>query len=178
MNKENIIKIYYQISLFIALGMLASLYLYLRKIPEIMNGEVSRSFFNLDFLFADSRVVTVFNSMLIIFFIVFLMNLGVLIYALTKEKVESSLVEGIFYNTILSFILIISHLAFYYQIPLMINGLMEHHFFHSNFFKLSTDKVVVFNFSYLLIILYLFYNFYVNYKLTAEVEIEEEITKE
>jgi len=174
MNKEKIIKIYYNLNLFIGLGMLASLYVFLGKFPVFMNGEIKRTLFSLDFQFANSHLVEVFNSMLVIFFIVFVVNLGILIYALGSEKVRSALVEGIFYNTILSFILIISHLVFYYQIPTFINGAMESFFFHSNFFELSTEKVRVFNFTYILIIFYLAYNFYINYKLYTGIELIEE----
>jgi len=179
MTKEKIIKIYYYFSVFIALGMLVSMYLFLGQFPEFMNGVISRTLFNLDFEFAGESeyVIEVFNAMFVIFFLVLIINVNIMIYVLRNEKVDNSLVEGIFYNTIISLVLIIAHLTFYYQIPTLINGNLEHYFFHSNFFLLSTNKVVVYNLSYGLIMLYLINNFYVNYKIFTKVERLEENKK-
>jgi len=164
MKKENLMSVYYKMCIFIAMGAFLSLFLYLKQFPQGMNGDIVKTFFTLEFNVTFVEIVEVFNSMVIIFFVIFLINLGALIFVLVGNKLEGLLAEGAFYNTIISFLLLISHLAYHLQIPAIVNGEISHSLFHSNFYSLTDVKVVVFNFSYLLITIYLFYNIYIIYK--------------
>ncbi len=168
MSKENLMSIYYKMCVFVGMGAMLSLFLYLKEFPKEMNGEITKKLFSLDFGIAYGENAVVFNSVLIIFFVVFLINLGALIFTLVGDSLEGLLAEGAFYNTIISFLLIVAHLAFYLQIPNAVNGEISHSVFHSNFYRLIDDKVIAFNFSYLFITIYLFYNVYVIYKLLPE----------
>ncbi len=164
MNKENLMSVYYKMCIFIGMGAFLSLFLYLKQFPEGMNGDITKTFFGLEFNLGYGNVVTVFNSIVIIFFVIFLINLGALIFALIGDKLDGLLLEGAFYNTIISLLLLISHLAFHLQIPGIVNGEISHSIFHSNFYALTDMRVIVFNFSYLFITVYMFYNAYIIYK--------------
>ena len=168
MNKKYIMSMYYKMCIFIGLGALLSLYLYLAEYPSEMYGVISKSFFTIDFGVSPDTDIEVFSSILIIFFIIFLINLGALIFALIGEKMEGLLLEGSFYNTIISFLLIVSYFAFYFQIPDIVNGEINHGLISSDFYSLADLKVVVYNFGYLLITIYLFYNIYVVYRLIPQ----------
>ena len=168
MKKESLINIYFKMCLFIGVGALLSLYLYLKEFPEGMNGNITKTFFSLDFDVTFESNVVVFNSVLIIFFVVFLINLGALIFALVGEKLEGFMLEAVFYNTIITFLLVVSHLAFHLQIPGIVNGEISHSIFHSNFYRLVDDRVIVFNFSYLFSTIYIFFNVFLIYKLLPQ----------
>lgn len=165
MKKQNLMSVYYKMCVFIAVGALLSLFLYLKEFPKMMNGDITKTLFLIEFDVTLDTTVAVFNDVLIVFFVVFLINLGALVYALIGEKLEGLLTEGAFYNTIISFLLLVSHLAFYLQIPGIVNGEISHSVFHSNFYELVDVRAIVFNFSYLFITIYLFYNVYVIYTL-------------
>ena len=175
MKKDVILSTYYKVSLFLAMGAFLSLFQYLQKFPESMYGDISKSLFSLEFNIAYGVTDQVLNLALIAFISIFLVNLGILIYSLTGEKVEGLLAEAVFYNTIITLLIVISHIAFNVQIPLNVNGEISHSIFNSNFFVLADTKIIAFNFSYLLITIYLFYNAYVIYKLIPEKKETEEI---
>ncbi len=168
MKKEQIMNVYYKMCIFIGAGALLSLFLYLREFPTEMTGNIYKTFFSLDFDVSIEANVIVFNSVLIIFFVIFLINLGALIFALIGEQLEGLLSEAVFYNAIITFLLVVSHLAFYLQIPGNINGEITHSIFHSNFYHLVDDRIIVFNFSYLFITIYVFFNVFVIYRLLPE----------
>ncbi len=168
MKKENLMGIYYKMSIFIAMGAILSLFLFLKQFPEGMNGDITKTFFTLKFDLAFGQMIEVFNSIVIIFFAIFLINLGALIFTLTGDKMKGLLAEGAFYNTIISFLLLVSHLAYYLQIPKTVNGEISHSVFHSNFYRLTDLRIIAFNFSYLFITIYLVYNIYVIYKLLPD----------
>lgn len=165
MNKQNFMSIYYKMCVFIGMGALLSLFLYLQKFPAGMNGSITKTFFTLEFGIDFASTVEVFNDIVIIFFGIFLVNLGALVFTLVGKKMEGLIAEGAFYNTIISLLLLISHLAFHLQIPKIVNGEINNSVFHSTFYRLEDVKIYVFNFSYLFITIYLFYNVYVIYKL-------------
>ncbi len=173
MNKENFLKVYYKMCVVIAMGAFLSLFLYLSKFPEGMNGDINKTFFTLEFNIMYGQQVIVFNSMVIVFFAIFLINLGMFIYVLLSKKTEGLLAEGTFYNTIITFLLLVSHLAYHLQIPPIVNGTITHSFLYSNFYRLTDVKIMVFNFSYLLISVYLFYNVFVIYKTMPRVNNDE-----
>lgn len=180
MKKEFILNIYYKASVFLGMGAFLSLFLYLEKFPKEMFGDISKKIFSLEFSIAFDVLKHVFNSSLIVFIIIFLINLGFLIYSLIGKKIEGLLAEGVFYNTLLTFLIVLSHIAYNIQIPLNVNGEISHSLFHSNFFELADSKVIVFNFSYLLITVYLLYSVFVIYKLipkNKEVEVVEKNTE-
>lgn len=168
MNKKNLISIYYKMCIFVSMGAFLSLFLYLKQFPPGMNGDITKTFFTLTFDTGYGETIEVFNSMVIIFFAIFLINLGALVFALVGEKLEGLLLEGAFYNTIISFLLLVAHLAYHLQIPGIVNGEISHSIFHSNFYRLTDVRILVFNFSYLFITIYLFYNIYVIYKLLPQ----------
>ena len=175
MKKEFFLSIYYKVSIFFSMGAFLILFLYLEKFPSLMYGDISKSLFVLKFTTSIDVYETVVNSALIVFIVLFLINLGVLIYSLMGEEIEGLLAEGVFYNTILTFLILISHIAYNIQIPTNVNGEISHSLFHSNFFELAESKAIVFNVSYLLITVYLFYSVYVIYKLIPK-DNSEDIT--
>jgi len=178
MKKDYILSTYYKASVLLAMGAFLSLFLYLEKFPESMFGDIIKSLFSLDFNIGYQVSDIVINSALIVFICIFLVNIGVLIYSLTGEKVKGLLAEAVFYNTIITLLIVISHIAYNIQIPINVNGEIIHSIFHSTFFVLSDVKVIAFNLSYLLITIYLFYNVYVIYKLIPKKIKNEEIEKE
>ena len=175
MKKDFILNFYYKVTVFLAMGAFISLFLYLEKFPELMFGDITKSLFSLEFSISYGVTEQVINSALIVFVCIFLVNLGVLIYSWTGEKIEGLLAEAVFYNVIITLLIVISHIAYNIQIPLNVNGEISHSLFNSNFFALSDVKVIVFNLSYLLITIYLVYNAYVIYKLIPQKEENEEI---
>ena len=168
MKKKPLMNVYYKMCIFIGMGALLSLFLYLREFPTEMTGDIYKTFFSLDFDVSIEASIVVFNSVLIIFFVIFLINVGVLIFALIGEPLEGLVMEAAFYNAIITFLLLVSHLAFYLQIPSNINGEISHSIFHSNFYHLVDDKIIVFNFSYLFITVYIFFNAFIVYKFIPE----------
>ena len=175
MNKENLISVYYKMCVIIAMGAFLSLFLYLSKFPGGMNGDINKTFFSLEFNIMYGEQVIVFNSMKIVFLVIFLINLGVFIYSLLGKKLEGLLAEGVFYNTIITFLLVISQLAYHLQIPPIVNGEITHSIFFSNFYRLTDERIIVFNFSYLLITIYMFYNIYIIYKTMPKVNDQEKM---
>lgn len=165
MNKENLMSVYYKMCIFVGMGAFLSLFLYLNQFPVGMNGNIDKTFFGLVFNVSYGEVVEVFNSVVIIFFAIFLINLGALIFTMVGDKMKGLIAEGAFYNTVISLLLLISHLAYHLQIPGIVNGEISHSVFHSNFYRLTDMRIIVFNFSYLFITIYIVYNAYVIYKL-------------
>jgi len=168
MKKENLMSVYFKMCVVIAMGAFVSLFLYLQQFPEGMNGDITKTFFTLKFDVGYGESVEVFNSMIIIFFAIFLINLGALLFTQVGTKMEGLLAEGAFYNTVISFLLLVAHLAYHLQIPGIVNGEISHSIFHSNFYRLTDMRIIVFNFSYLFITIYLFYNIYMIYKLMPQ----------
>ena len=145
-----------------------SLFLYLEKFPDFINGDVTKKLFNLKITIGYEDYVEVFNSALIVFLVIFGINLGVLIYSILGEKIEGLFAEAVFYNTIIAFLIVIAHIAFYLQVPANGNGEITMGILNTSFYILTNEVVKVFNFSYLLITIYLFYNVYVIYKSMPE----------
>ncbi len=174
MNKENLMSTYYKMCVVIAMGAFLSLFLYLKQFPKGMNGDITKTFFSLKFNVMPNETVEVFNSIIIVFFVIFLINLGVFVFTLVGTKVKGLLAEGAFYNMILSFLLLLSQLAYHLQIPKIVNGEISHSIFHSNFYRLTDVRIIVFNFSYLFITIYMFYNIYIIYKMIPKKSSQKE----
>ncbi len=168
MSKDFIMSIYYKLCIFLGIGAFLSLFLYLEKFPDFINGDVTKKLFNLKITIGYEDYVEVFNSALIVFLVIFGINLGVLIYSILGEKIEGLFAEAVFYNTIIAFLIVIAHIAFYLQVPANGNGEITMGILNTSFYILTNEVVKVFNFSYLLITIYLFYNVYVIYKSMPE----------
>ena len=168
-EKELVLNIYSKLSLVIGLSIFIILAVYFSNLPELMYGVVEKGIFNLNFRVAYDTYLDVFNWPLILFIVFFLFNLGVLIYAQKGEKVEGSIINGsIFYNTVLSFLLIVAHLVFYFIVPDTINGAIEVGLFQYEFKVLSDVSNTGINFGYILATIYTLYNIFVIYSLSKD----------
>ena len=161
-DKEALLSIYNKLNVFVGLGIFLVLVIYFNNFPETMYGAIDKGIFSLDLSVAYGTQVEVFNFPLVWFILFFLLNLGFLIFTQTGEKVESGAIsESIFYNTILSFLLIVAQLVFYYIIPETVNGDIVIGLFQYDFDVLSDVVVSGYNFAYILATVYTFYNMFV-----------------
>lgn len=166
-DKELVFYIYSKLSILIGLAIFLVLFMYFRMFPEGMYGVVDKGIFKLDFAVSFGVNETIFNFPLILFIVFFLFNLGLLIYSQVGNKLAVGTLTGsIFYNTILSFLLIVAHLVFYYVIPDTINGAIVIGLIDYEFEVLSDVSKTGYNFAYLLATVYTFYNVFVVYSLT------------
>ena len=164
LNKEMILNIYNKISIILGLAIFLVLFMYFNKMPESMFGTVDKGIFSLDFAVDLSTTTVVFNTPLIWFIFIFLINLGLLLYTQLGEKVTTGrITESVFYNTILSFLLIIAQLVFFYIIPESINGTISIELFQYEFVELADKSITGINFAYILASIYVFYNMVILY---------------
>lgn len=158
-SKEVVLKVYNRLSVFLGLGSFILLFVYFNSFPKTMNGTVAKSILNFDFTLSIQDSIKIFNSPLIWFILFFIMNLGVLIYTQTgQNKSEGRIVESMFYNTIISFLLIVSQVVLYYLVPETVNGAIEFGLFRYEFVELSNKSVIGINFAYIFAMIYTIYN--------------------
>ena len=161
-DKELLLSIYNKLNVLIGLGIFLILVVYFSSFPEIMYGAVDKGIFSLDLTVSYDLHTIIFNYPLVWFILFFLLNIGFLIVIQKGEKVESGIVfESIFYNIILSFLLIVAQLVFYYMIPESINGNIQIGLFQYGFDVLSDVVANGINFAYILATIYVFYNMFV-----------------
>lgn len=161
-DKEIIVKIYSKLSIVIGLGIFLVLIMYFNNLPELMYGPVEKGLFNIDFSIGYGENIIVANLPLVFFTVFFLYNLGMLIYTQTGDKMEANIItESMFYNTILSFLLIVAQLVFVYMVPESINGAIYIGLFQYEFVELNDLSTVGINFGYILALIYTFYNIFV-----------------
>lgn len=166
-DKELIFNIYSKLSILIGLGTFLILFIYYGKFPEGMYGVIDRGIFNLDLSISPGVNIEIFNSPLIWFIGFFLLNLGLLIYSQVGDKEAVGTISGsLFYNLILSVLLIVTQLVFYYLVPETVNGAIEIGLFEYEFAVLSDVSNVGYNFGYALATIYVLYNVFVVYVLT------------
>lgn len=172
-DKGAVLNIYNKLSIVLGLGTFLILLVYFNGFPETMNGTIDKGIFNLDLVIGSGVEVSIFNSPIVWFVLFFVMNLGVLIFTQTGEKAaESKVVESIFYNTILSFFLIVAQIVFYYLIPGTVNGAINIGLFKYEFVELIDKSVVGINFAYILASIYTIYNIVVVVLETRNTELE------
>ena len=170
-DKKLIFNIYSKLSILIGLGTFLILFTYFGKFPEGMYGAVDRGIFSLDFNVSPGINIEIFNSPLVWFIGFFLLNLGFLIYSLVGDKEAVGTISGsLFYNLILSVLLIIAQLVFYYLVPETVNGPIEIGLFEYEFAVLSDVSNTGYNFGYALASIYTFYNVFMVYVLTRNSE--------
>jgi hypothetical protein len=173
LDKEIIANIYSKLSVVMGLGIFIILFMYFNNLPELMYGPVEKGMFNLDFSVGFEMNIIVFNLPLIFFTLLFLYNLGMLIYTQTGNKMEANNVtESMFYNTILSFLLIVSQFVFVYMVPDSINGIIEVGLFQYEFVELSDLSTKGINFGYILATIYTFYSIFVLYLETRQDDLD------
>jgi len=170
LDKEIILNIYSKLSVVIGLGIFIILFRYFNNFPELMYGPVVKGVFDLDFrVDFGSVTMIVANIPLVFFLVIFLYNLGMLIYTQTGDKMEANnITASMFYNTILSFLLIVAQLVFVYMVPESINGAIHIGLFQYEFVELNDLTITGINFVYILAIIYTFYNIFVLYLETRE----------
>ena len=157
-SKMIVLNLYNKISLIIGLGIYLVLFLHFNKMPESMFGSVDKGIFYLDFAVEGQQVV-VFNSPLVWFIGFFLLNLGALLFTQYGNKKETGLVvESMFYNTVISFLLIASQLAFFYMVPDSVNGIIDIGLFKYEFVELVDKSATGINFGYIFASVYVLYN--------------------
>lgn len=157
-SKELALRMYSKISIVMSMGLLYILFKYFNEFPKLMNGEVKKQLFSLDFTMNFSTHLEIFNFALVVFIVVLFINLGILIYALVGEKIDEKIVANIMYNTIITVLIIIAHGAFYYMIPDTVNGAIEIGLFQYEFDVLTGVSNKGINFAYILILIYMLYN--------------------
>jgi hypothetical protein len=173
LDKELIANIYSKLSVVIGLSIFIILLMYFSNLPELMYGPVEKGIFNLDFSVGYEMNLIVFNLPLIFFTLLFLYNLGMLIYTQTGNKMEANnITESMFYNTILSFLLIVSQIV--YMVPDSINGIIEIGFFQFEFVELSDLSTKGINFGYILATIYTFYSTFVLFLETRQDKLDLE----
>lgn len=161
-DKEIIANIYSKLSLIVGLGIFLILFMYFNKLPEFMYGPVEKGIMTLDFNIGAAGNTIVFNYPLIFFIVFFLYNLGMFIYTQTGDKMQANnIVASMFYNAILSFLLIVSQFVFVYMVPDTVNGFINVGLFQYEFVELSDLSTIGINFGYILAIIYTFYSIFV-----------------
>jgi len=175
-DRDLIVNIYSKLSVVIGLGIFVILFAYFDNFPDSMYGPVEKGLFSLDFSVAFGENTIVANLPFVFFIVFFIYNLGMLIYTQTGDKMEANnITASMFYNTILSVLLIVTQLVFVYMIPDSINGNIVIGLLQYEFVELSDLSTIGINFGYILAIIYTFYNVFVLYLETRvmEEEIEE-----
>lgn len=173
LEKELLLKVYSRVSVFIGFILLLVLAVYFNRFPDEMFGTIENGLFNITLAVTYDTSLLIFNTPLVVFLVVFLFNLGVLIYAITGKKVLlPQIVESILYNTILSFLFIVSQVVLYFVIPATVNGAINFGFFSYNFSVLTNEVLSGINFGYILITIYTFYNMFIVYFIRSSKEIQ------
>ena len=167
MNKEKFLRTYTNLSIFIGILLFVFSIAFIAQFPEGFNGLVSKSIFVLK-LDTLGQTLYVTNYLIIILSTLFLLNLLMMFRIGNTEEVEYKFLRNVvFYNTVLSLMLIVSQMVFYFMIPEAINGWIISNIFSVSFEVRTNFTVHALNFNFILAILYFGYNFlfYLCYRL-------------
>jgi hypothetical protein len=157
------------------------MFIYTLNFPIEFYGTITKGIFNITFE-NYSGTFNIFNSPMIVFFILFVMNIVLIINLGDLKEIENKdLREVLIMNTFLTFIMILGQILFIVLVPNQINGLIEDKIIFINMPVLATNIVKVFNINYILAVIYIGYNMYVTFKSIPEGTdkiVEKEIDEE
>lgn len=176
MSKDKFTRIYLNISLVLVVLLLIMVSVFLMEFPVGMNGTASATILQVD-LTSGGEVVSIFNWPLVFAFAVLILNVLILVKAMIGTPLDKQIItETLVYNVVLSLLMVASTIIFMLLIPETINGYIEHKIFRTKIFTQSEDFTSVFNFSYVIMGIYVIYN-YVVLRITkeAKVVVEKEL---
>ena len=170
MSKDKFTRIYLNISFILVLALLVMVSVFLMEFPEGLNGTVSTTIFEVK-LTSGEQFLKIFNWPLVFTLSVFVLNILVLVKALIGKQLEQQLLtETLVYNVVLSFLMVASTIIFMLLIPESVNGLIQHRVFRTKFYTMTDEFTNVYNFNYIIMGIYVIYN-YIVLRITKEVKV-------
>jgi|GEM_PF-4934238 hypothetical protein len=187
MSKERLLKQYVKWSVLVGLYIILAEYLYQVLFTKEWNVEVQHGLFILHFdNFFDSK--TMFNTPLVSFLMLFVLNVVVLIITKGTKTEHKQLLEAPYLNTAFLFLLIVGQIAFTWMIPSRVNGVVRDMVFFTEFPLRMGEMAYAVNIMYLVGFLYVVYNLIIWSKIAEpkkintvdehEMEEEEKILRE
>jgi hypothetical protein len=173
MINEKTYRSYAKLSIFFGLFLLLDIMLYQSLYTQELYVMVNKSFFivELDNYF---NTIKVFNSPIIAYFLLLILNAVMVIYSKKLETQKQPLKEVSVMNLTFTILLIIGQIFFVLMIPDTINGVPKDNVFFTLFPKKADSLVYAVNITYLVAFIYLVYNLIVVTK-TAEPKEKEVI---
>lgn len=179
MNKENFLRLYSKISIFIGVLLFIFVIFFVSsfplatKYPTGFRALIETNVFTIT-LVNYSANITLMNTPLIVFMTLLILNIVMLIrVGDTKNIDEKPLQTVVFNNIIITMMLIIGQIAFVLMIPENINGIVQNRFLFVTFHSGTGTPVHVILASYVLTLVYIGYNIMVVNKTKPEV-VEED----
>jgi hypothetical protein len=166
MTKDKFIKIYMWMSIVFMLGYLATIGNFLGTFPSDatdypygFNGTTEVNLWKAVFSnYAGD--IEILNVPLIVSGVFLLVTVLVVVYAFKGDKLKDQAYgELLIYDTILALMLVVSTLVYMYLIPDIVNGVIAHKFLWTEMPRVTDDVVKVFNFGYVISIIYIVLNF-------------------
>ncbi len=168
MNKERFLRLYTKISIFIGFLLLLTTLSYALNFPIEFYGTITKNIFNITFE-NYSGTFNIFNSPMIVFLILLIMNIVLIINLGDLKEVENKdLREVLIMNTFLTVIMIFGQILFIVLVPNQINGIIQDKIIFISMPVLTTNVIKVFNVNYILAVIYVGYNMYVTFKSIPE----------
>ena len=161
MDKYKFLRIYVNFSIIIGLLLLISTMIYTSQFILSFYGLVSKTLFQVTI---DGFIdITIFNTPLIIFAMLLVVNIIVMVRLGSVEEVEHKVLrEVVAYNTLLTIMLVIGQVVFFLLIPERITGEIVNLFYAIKVPVKMDQFVYVINVNYILTITYVVYNIVVS----------------
>ncbi len=173
MNKERFLRIYTKLNIYIGVLLILFVVIFMSTLPKEFNSLVETNVFSITFVQLSGNIVLL-NTPLIVFITLLVLNLFLLFRVGDTSQVEEKPLQTVvFYNVIITLMLIIGQIAFVLMIPENISGLIQNRYILFTFQTGASSTVHVIFGTLALSIAYFVYNFIVNRKVRIE-EIEEE----
>lgn len=180
MNKEQFLRLYSKISIFIGFLLLIFVYFFISSFPLSssypygFHSLIETNVFTITFLNFTTDL-SIVNTPLIVFITLLILNIYMFIRVGNTNEVEKKELQSVvFNNIIITLMLIIGQVAFVLMIPDSINGLVLNKVLFLTFHTGISDPVQIVFTSYLLTVLYIGYNIFVVLKTKEEKIVEEE----
>lgn len=173
MSKEQMIRSYVKLSVFIGIYFVLTVFLYRLNFGVELFGTVVKEAFTVTVVnyFGDTIV---FNMPLVSFSLFFVFNLAVFVLlGRSLDSQDQALKEVSFMNTIFSIVLIVGQIMFVMMIPDLINGAIIERYLFTDFYTANDVFVRVINVNYIVSLLYIVYNMYILLKTMPE-KVEKE----
>jgi hypothetical protein len=154
------------------------MFVFTNQFPPQFNGTVEKSIFAITLNNSFVGPKFILNSPLIVFISFLLLNIYFIFRIGSTEEVENKwLKEVLFYNIILTIMMIMGQVLFTIMVPETIQGEITDHFLYLSMPKLNNVVIQVINVNYLITIIMIIYNIFVAWKsaLPKEKAVQEEI---
>jgi hypothetical protein len=178
MSKEKFLRLYVKLSIMIGIILFIWMFVFTNQFPPQFNGTVEKNIFaiTLNNSFVGPKLIL--NSPLIVFISFLLLNIYFVFRIGNTEEVKNKwLKEVLFYNIILTIMMIMGQVLFAIMVPETIQGAITDHFVYLSMPMLNDSVVQVINVNYVMTIAMIIYNILVAWKsaLPKEKVVQEEI---